>query len=309
MKQELPKIVLFSIALWLTFLLVVNVIVNYDNNISSSFISHPVIKATAYSSNEDYNNPDVKLVLVASSSRENQGESDSSEEDDSSNSNIPAIDTSSYTQKIKDMTTHPTNDAEITQLKNNLIPTKELDKLTATFDKRYTPQLILKPHSQQIQELFNSPSLSSNASSTTSPTTTTNCDLSLWNSIGNPGPPRFKMLNPCTTVTGTVTLVHFPPDGDTVFALALDSPYKFMITKANYNTKMTGGIWVEMICQRNNNAKDVRIHVGDCQGFNGQKFPTPKVGDHLSVTGSYILDIREGGHAEIHPASSITKIS
>ncbi len=309
MRQELPKIALFGVALWLTLLLVVNVIVSYDNDSSRSFISHSLTKTAAYSRNEDYNNADAKLVLVASTSRENQGETDSSEEDDSSNSNIPAIDTSSYSQKIKDMTIHPTSDAEITQLKNNLIPTKELDKLTATFDKKYTPQIILKPHNQQIQELFNSLPSNNNASSTMSPAKTTNCDLSLWNSIGNPGPPRFKMLNPCTTVTGTVTLVHFPPDGDTVFALALDSPYKFMITKANYNTKMTGGIWVEMICQRNNNAEGVRIHVGDCQGFNGQKFPTPKVGDHLSVTGSYILDIREGGHAEIHPASSVTKIS
>ena len=157
---------------------------------------------------------------------------------------------------IKDLTTHPSSETEIMQLQNKMIPTKDLDKLTATFDKKYTTQLILKPHTQQIHELFNSSPSNSNGSSTLSATTTGNCDLSLWNSIGNPGPPRFKMLNPCTTVTGTVTLVHFPPDGDTVFALALDSSYKFMITKANYNTKMTGGIWVEMICQRNNKAED-----------------------------------------------------
>jgi hypothetical protein len=309
MRQEITRMTYPGILL-LLILLLVSVVVNCFNN--NNIFPNLAKKAFSYSGNKD-NNTNTKVLLTAQRSSDTlQGISNnnnSEDEDSSSNSNNPAIDTKSYSLKIKDLTTHPTSETEITQLQNKLIPTKDLDKLTVTFDKKYTPQQVLKPHNQQIQELFKSLPSNSNASSILSPTTTTNCDSSLWNSIGNPGPPRFKMLNPCTTVTGTVTLVHFPPDGDTVLALALDSPYKFMITKANYNTKMTGGIWVEMICQRNNNAEHEPIHNGDCQGFNGQKFPTPKVGDHLSVTGSYILDIREGGHAEIHPAYSVTKIA
>jgi hypothetical protein len=39
------------------------------------------------------------------------------------------------------------------------------------------------------------------------------------------------------------------------------------------------------------------------------KFPSPVVGDRVEVTGPYVIDIREGGHAEIHPATTISKIS
>jgi len=40
-----------------------------------------------------------------------------------------------------------------------------------------------------------------------------------------PGPPRFIMLNPCVTVSGNVSVVRFPADGDAVMALTLDKPY------------------------------------------------------------------------------------
>jgi hypothetical protein len=53
---------------------------------------------------------------------------------------------------------------------------------------------------------------------------------------------RFKILNQCVTVTGTVLSVNPQPDGDTDFPLALDPQYKNMVTKANFNTQMKGGI-------------------------------------------------------------------
>src|SRR5947209_17059296 len=65
------------------------------------------------------------------------------------------------------------------------------------------------------------------------------CNTSLWNFIANP-PGRFKILNQCITVTGKVLSVQYEPDGDTDFPLALDSPYKNMVTKANFNTLMKG---------------------------------------------------------------------
>ncbi len=38
--------------------------------------------------------------------------------------------------------------------------------------------------------------------------------------------------------------------------------------------------------------------IGSCKGYNGPVFNLPKVGDHLTVTGKYIIDVRrEGGHA------------
>ena len=39
------------------------------------------------------------------------------------------------------------------------------------------------------------------------------------------------------------------------------------------------------------------------------QFPLPTVGDRVKVTGAYVIDIREGGHAEIHPAFAMSKIS
>ena len=37
--------------------------------------------------------------------------------------------------------------------------------------------------------------------------------------------------------------------------------------------------------------------------------PPPIVADRLKVTGAYATDVREGGHAEIHPPYAISRIS
>jgi hypothetical protein len=36
----------------------------------------------------------------------------------------------------------------------------------------------------------------------------------------------------------------------------------------------------------------------------GPIFSVPQPGQYLMVIGTYLLEIREGGHAEIHPVSS-----
>ncbi|MBA2268119.1 MAG: hypothetical protein H0W19_07260 [Nitrosopumilus sp.] len=119
------------------------------------------------------------------------------------------------------------------------------------------------------------------------------------------------MLNPCFTVTGNISLVHNPAgglDGDAVFSLQLDKPYANLVTTANFNSKMTGGIWVELICQSLNNATAL-VHKGDCSTGTSPQFFTPTVGDRVKVTGAYVLDIREGNHAEIHPTFAMSRIS
>ena len=62
---------------------------------------------------------------------------------------------------------------------------------------------------------------------------------------------------------------------------------------------MTGGIWVELMCQQLNNATAL-VHKGDCSAGTAPKFPPTSVGDRVKVTGADVIDIREGGHAEIH---------
>ena len=131
----------------------------------------------------------------------------------------------------------------------------------------------------------------------------------LIDNIVNNGPPRFKIVQDCVTVSGTVTLVHTPSDGDTVFALKLDKPFSSMVTSVNKKSpNMKGGIWVEMICQRPNTSKE-EIHKGDCSKPDEMKefhWPTPHKGDHLLVTGRYQQDVAEKGHMEIHPVSNVT---
>lgn len=148
----------------------------------------------------------------------------------------------------------------------------------------------------------------SNNTTTSSTVSSRGCAYSLWNFIANP-PGRFKILNQCVTVTGTVISVNPQADGDTDFPLSLDPQYKNMVTKANFNPQMKGGIWCEMICQHPETASAVEpFKRGECNGFNGHIFNLPQISQHIKVTGTYLLDLREQGHAEIHPVSSIELI-
>ena len=138
-------------------------------------------------------------------------------------------------------------------------------------------------------------------------TTTPKCNSSLWKYI--PTPSRLKILNPCITITGKVDVIRLhPPDGDTNLGIKVDSEYKGLLTKANFSNKlMHGDLWIEMICQHKN-ISDNPIKKGGCKGYEGPHFTVPSKGQYVRVIGSYVLDIREGGHAEIHPVSSIEVI-
>jgi len=130
----------------------------------------------------------------------------------------------------------------------------------------------------------------------------------LWMAIGVPSR-LAKIQN--VTITGTVVGAkpHITSDGDMVFALKPDEPYKEIVNIHNMSqSKMANGIWVEAVCQGPNQSQQ-SWHVGDCaKGGPFPKFPLPNLGDRLRITGTYAIDIREGGHAEIHPVSRITKI-
>jgi len=134
----------------------------------------------------------------------------------------------------------------------------------------------------------------------------------LWTSIGKPGAPgeRFDKRG-VVTVTGTVVgkEPHFNTDGDLVFGLMPDAPFKNLLTAASAkHTISGGGLWCEAVCQKANTSSE-EVHQGDCaRGGPFPKFPTPKMGEKWSVTGLHVIDIREGGHAEIHPIVRMSKI-
>jgi hypothetical protein len=217
-----------------------------------------------------------------------------------------------YGLQLNELIKHPTNQTQRAQLLNQPLPNEFLDKnMTGHFDEKYLLQYLKKSHYQQLQELFGGDNYSLKNESNTPMSSVCSNSSSIYDDFVNPGPPRFFMLNPCITVTGNVTLVHDPAaglDGDTVFALQLDKPYANLVTTANFNSKMTGGIWVELMCQSLNNATAL-VHKGDCSARTSPQFPVPAVGDRLNVTGAYMIDIREGGHAEIHPTFAMSRIS
>lgn len=136
----------------------------------------------------------------------------------------------------------------------------------------------------------------------------------LWTSIGQPGAPgvRFQKRN-IVTVTGTVVgkTPHYNRDGDLVFGLMPDPQFKHLLTgKASeiHKTISGGGIWCEAVCQKPNTSPEP-VHLGDCaKGGPFPMFPMPKMGERWSVTGLHIIDVREGGHSEVHPVTRMSKI-
>ena len=156
--------------------------------------------------------------------------------------------------------------------------------------------------------ISNNSNLSNTSSKAVARTGGGRCDPSLWNFIANLAG-SFKILNRCVTVTGTVlSNTHQEPDGDVDFPLSLDPPYKNMVTKANFNPIIQGGIWCEIICQHSEVSSKIEpFKRGECNGFNGRLILNllPQISQHLRITGTYLLDMREGGHSEIHPVSSI----
>jgi predicted nucleic acid-binding Zn ribbon protein len=77
------------------------------------------------------------------------------------------------------------------------------------------------------------------------------------------------------------------------------------------NNKLKGTLHVEVVCQGKNSSKDpVKINQCKTPKYDGPDFNKmlPKVGNRVQVTGIYVIDVREGGHAELHPAYQIKRI-
>lgn len=128
----------------------------------------------------------------------------------------------------------------------------------------------------------------------------TSCDASLWKRVYNPG--RLTQLNACTTATGVIAESHADDDGDQHFLLDLDKGQKDLLNKRNKKAKK-GDLVVEIVCVNPIKLKRVK-HT--CDGYRNAVY-VPRVGAHVRVTGSYVID-GHNGWAEIHPASRIELI-
>ena len=123
------------------------------------------------------------------------------------------------------------------------------------------------------------------------------CDPELWNYVYNPK--RLQVINKCVTVTGTIEESRPDSDGDQHMLLKLDNGQNNLLTKKNMKKK-SGFLVLEAICT--NKIKDHKVG-NSCNGYIN-KIQIPRVGDHVKVTGSYVID-SHNGWGEIHPVSKI----
>ena len=138
-------------------------------------------------------------------------------------------------------------------------------------------------------------------------------DLSKY--ILPPKETRFTVVKECVTVTGRVVWTHyFNNDGDANFNVVLDPPYANMLGPGSYSkvfaTKYPGGpaMHMEVVCQGPVTSPS-KQNVGACDGYNGPNFKQvlPKIGQHVMVTGRYLIEMSEmpGGITELHPVYDI----
>jgi len=125
------------------------------------------------------------------------------------------------------------------------------------------------------------------------------CDAKLWNFVW--GPERLQVIEKCREVTGTIVEKHADPDGDEHMLLKLDAGQENLLKKKNY-TKKDGNLVIEAVCINKITRKAAK---GVCKGYVNQ-VQIPNVGDHVKVTGSYVLD-SHNGWTEIHPITKVEK--
>jgi hypothetical protein len=147
------------------------------------------------------------------------------------------------------------------------------------------------------------PSLSSSSSTSSSsaPTSSDQCDQSLWDHVYNPS--RLQVVDYCRIASGTIESVRTERDGDFHVRVKLDPQFSNLINSANVNGQF-GNLVVEPICV---NRVTQPSAILSCQDFH-QNIEVPPVGTHVEITGSYVLDKEHGSWAEIHPVTSITTI-
>ena len=130
--------------------------------------------------------------------------------------------------------------------------------------------------------------------------TTVDCDTSLLKYVYNPE--RLEIVDKCKKVTGMIEESSANDDGDQHMLLKLDNGQDDLLTKKNIKKKQ-GDLVIEAVCAN----KTTLLKVGNtCNGYINH-IQLPKVGDHVRVTGSLVID-SHNGWAEIHPITKIEVI-
>ena len=111
---------------------------------------------------------------------------------------------------------------------------------------------------------------------------------------------RLNVITSCITASGVVENVFQEADGDYHLRLYLDSQYSSLTNSAN-DQYQYGDLVVEIICALPITQSDA---VSSCQNYTNN-ITIPSVNDHITVTGSYVLDTDHHNWAEIHPAYTL----
>ena len=128
-------------------------------------------------------------------------------------------------------------------------------------------------------------------------TDASSCDPDVWKYVYDPT--RLEVVDKCMTATGVIEESSADDDGDQHILLKLDAGQETLLKKKNMKEK-NGYLVIEAVCM--NNITNPKVG-GACKGYVNH-VQLPKLGDHVKVTGSYVID-SHNGWGEIHPISKI----
>ena len=126
------------------------------------------------------------------------------------------------------------------------------------------------------------------------------CNPDMWKYVYNPT--RLKVVDKCITVTGVIKESSADDDGDQHMLLKLDAGQENLLKDRNLKKKK-GTLVIEAVCMNTITKSKVG---GACKGYINH-IQLPQTGNHVKVTGSYVID-SHNGWAEIHPISKIEVI-
>jgi len=125
------------------------------------------------------------------------------------------------------------------------------------------------------------------------------CDASLWDRVYTPK--RLQQAAVCLSATGVIDESDADPDGDQHLLLKLDPGQESLVNKRN-KKKKDNELVIEIVCA---NPTTMKKPQKACAGYTN-RIPIPAMGQHVKVTGSYVLDTHNGW-MEIHPVSRVER--
>ena len=115
-------------------------------------------------------------------------------------------------------------------------------------------------------------------------------------------PDRLQLVSSCITASGIVYALRSEADGDYHVILHLDSAYSNLTNAAN-DQYQNGDLVLEIVCATSPITQQDAVSA--CQNYSN-RITVPAMGQHIIVSGPYVLDNDHSGWAEIHPVYSLS---